>query len=93
MERNPLIEYNDGLVVTYSDLKKDDNKEYITVYLERPSETKTDFDSAELKCPGNDFENIIGFSDDYLLKIKEKILKMANRAFSWAREDSYAATV
>ena len=38
MEHNPMLDYENGLCVTYSDLKKDKHgKEYITIYFEKPS--------------------------------------------------------
>ena len=91
MERNPLIEYNDGLVITYSDLKGNEDAKYITVYLEKPNKSKTDFDSAQIIFPGAKFEQVVGFSNDYLEKMRSKITKMGNHALLWAIED--AATI
>lgn len=95
MKHKPLIEYNDGLVLTYSELKKDKrtNEEYITLYLEKPNMEKTDFNSAEYICPADKYDKVYGFEMDYLLGIENKVKKMGNHALSWAKEDAHAETV
>lgn len=91
MEHNPFISYEDGLEITYSDLKKHDNgKEYITIYFEEPNPDHDGFCSAQFDFPGNDFKNVRGYQPDDLQRLMSHIKQSAQTAFDFSREDAYA---
>lgn len=84
MEHNPLMSFNDGLKITYSDLKHDE-EEYIVLYFERPNDKG--FDSAEFRYPGMNFNNIKGFSQNDLSDIIKHIKRLGPHALKFAKED------
>ena len=90
MEHNPLISFNDGLEITYSDLKKDERGEYVTIYFERPNNKKSVFDSAQIDYPVGELQNIVGFEvQDYAI-LKDQIKRNGDIALSFSREEAYA---
>ena len=47
MEHHPFLSFDNGLEITYSDIKKKrSGSEYVTIYFEQPDETGRDFKSA-----------------------------------------------
>ena len=90
MEHNPLLSFEDGLEVTYSDLKrKEDGAVYITIYFEKPNE-KGFFNSAQIDYPGTDFENVKGFSLDELENFREYVRRSGHTALEFSIEDANA---
>ncbi len=88
MEHNPLLSFEDGLEVTYSDLKHEENgKAFIIIYFEKPND-KGFFDSAQIKFPGSDFEQIKGFCDEDLKLFREYVDRSGHTAFEFAKEDA-----
>ena len=91
MEHNPFISFEDGLEITYSDLKKTaDGTEYITIYFEEPNADRSGFNSAEYNYPGDHFQNIKGYDETELESLMKYITKSANTALAFSREDAYA---
>ena len=88
MEHNPLMSFNDGLEITYSDLKREDNKEYIVLYFEKPNGKKSGFDSAKFIYPGTEFSEVHGFSPQELDEMMVHVKKTAPLAFEFSKEDS-----
>lgn len=84
MERNPLMSFNDGLEITYSDLKHD-KEEYIMLYFERPNDKE--FDSAEFRYPGTKFVNVKGFKPMDLIEFTTHIKRLGPHALKFAKED------
>lgn len=90
MEHNPLLSFENGLEVTYSDLKKHDNGSvFITIYFERPNE-KGFFDSAQIDYPGSDFEKVKGFSKEDLKEFRKYVDRSGHTALEFSKEDAYA---
>ncbi len=90
MEHNPLISYNNGLEITYSDLKRDNRGEYVTIYFERPNDNKTMFDSAQIDYPFGSFTNVQGFTtEDYAL-LNDQVRRNGELALSFSKENAYA---
>ena len=91
MEHNPLISKDNGLEITYSDLKKKKNgEEYITMYFEQPTADGHGFDSAECDYPYSDFRNIIGFTQTEIKSLWEYVAKLRQTAFDFSKEDALA---
>lgn len=89
MEHNPLLSFEDGLEVTYSDLKHHENGEaYITIYFERPNATGF-FDSARINFPGADFKDVKGFTTEDLEAFREYVNRSGHTAFAFAKEDAH----
>ncbi|MBR1671232.1 MAG: hypothetical protein IJ695_11105 [Butyrivibrio sp.] len=90
MEHNPLLSFEDGLEVTYSDLKKRDNGNvFITIYFEKPN-SKGFFDTASIDFPGSDFKNIKGFTEEDLKKFREYVDRSGHTALEFSKEEAYA---
>ena len=90
MEHNPLLSFEDGLEITYSDLKHHkDGREFIIIYFERPN-SKGFFDSAQIVFPGSDFEEVKGFTSDDLKTFREYIDRSGRTALQFSREEAYA---
>lgn len=88
MEHNPLMSFEDGLEITFSDLKHDDNDNaFVVLYFEKPSNDNRGFDSARFVYPGTSFSDVIGFSDEDLTKLRIHAQKLAPLAFSFSSED------
>ena len=90
MNHNPLLSFNDGLEITYSDLKRNDKGEYVTLYFEKPNNRKTGFNSASFDFPGTSFTNVIGFTKRDLSNLMKHVIKTGMLALEFAREDSDA---
>ena len=91
MEHNPFISFEDGLEITYSDLKKTDSgEEYITIYFEEPNEDRSGFNSAQYDYPGDHFQNVKGYRCDELTRLMKYITNSAKTALEFSREDAYA---
>ena len=90
MEHNPLLSFEDGLEITYSDLKcREDGKDYITIYFERPN-AEGFFDSAQLDFPGSDFEKIKGFSNEDLEGFRFYVERSGKTVLEFSREEAKA---
>ncbi len=90
MEHKPLLSFENGLEVTYSDLKHhDDGKAFITIYFEKPNANGF-FDSAQINFPGSDFEAVKGFTDEDLKEFREYVDRSGHTAFEFSKEDAYA---
>lgn len=90
MEHNPLISYNNGLEITYSDLKKDERGEYVTIYFERPNNNDSMFDSAQIDYPFGKLTNIHGFDIDDFALLNDQIRRNGELALSFSKEAQYA---
>lgn len=90
MEHNPLLSFEDGLEMTYSDLKQNkDGSDYITIYFERPND-KGFFDSAKVDFPGYDFEDVNGFSQSDLDQFREYVRRSGHTALEFSKENANA---
>ncbi len=90
MEHNPLMSFNDGLEITYSDLKHEGDKEYIVLYFEKPNGKKSAFNSAKYVFPGDSFSEVNGFTEQELDELKIHVDKTAKLALEFSKEDAYA---
>lgn len=90
MDHNPLMSFNDGLEITYSDLKRDGNKEFIVLYFEKPNGKKSGFNSAKFVYPGKEFSEVHGFTEAELDELMIHINKTAELALEFSKEDAYA---
>jgi tRNA U54 and U55 pseudouridine synthase Pus10 len=78
----------DQTEITYSDLKKDENGEYITLYFERPNEKSNDFQSANCRIPGGTLEDIKGYSDEDIQELNKLVKKVGSLALGFSKEDA-----
>lgn len=91
MEHHPFLSFNNGLEITYSDIKKKvDGSEYITIYFEQPNEEGTDFKSAQCNFPGGVFTDIAGYSQNELNSLWEHVAKAGVLALEFGRDPQYA---
>ncbi len=91
LEHKPLAEFNDGLVITYSDIKEKGNgSQYITIYFERPNDNKSGFDSASMDYPGTSFRDVKGFTGADLRSLRAHVRKLGPAAYSFSKEDAHA---
>lgn len=91
MEHNPFISFEDGLEITYSDLKKTSaGEEYITIYFEEPNADRSGFNSAQYDYPGDSFQNVKGYDKEDIDNLMKYIVKSAATAFAFSKEDAYA---
>lgn len=91
MEHHPFLSFDNGLEITYSDIKKKLNgSEYVTIYFEEPDEKGTDFKSAQCNFPGGSFTNVVGYSREDLEKLWEHVAKAGLLAFEFERDPQYA---
>lgn len=88
MEHNPLISFEDGLEVTYSDVKGREGGAFVTLYFERPCEEQRGFDSAKYDYPGESFSDVIGFSRSDLEELTAHVNKLAPLAYEFALGDA-----
>lgn len=89
MEHKPLMSMSDGLEVTYSDLKDDGEKKFITLYFEKPNNNRSGFDSAEVRYPGTmSFDNVKGFDKNTLNDLRTHAKKLAPLAYEFSLEDA-----
>ena len=76
MEHHPFLSFDDGLEITFSDLKRKKNgSEYITIYFEQPNPEETDFYSAQCDYPGGSITNVVGYTDRDLSRLWEHVAK------------------
>ena len=87
MNHNPYISFPDKLEITYSDIKTDENGEYVTLYFEQPTSIGDGFMSAECRIPGGELENIKGFDADGLQRLNHLISLYGQAAFDFAKEE------
>lgn len=91
MEHYPFLSFNDGLEITYSDIKTRKNgSEYVTIYFEQPDQSGTDFCSAQCDYPGGSFSHVIGYSSSDLNRLWEHVAKAGTLAFEFLRDPQYA---
>lgn len=91
MEHNPFLSFDDGLEITYSDLKQKQNGDlYVTIYFEQPDEKKTDFKSAQCDYPYGEFTNVKGYTRDELNKLWMHVAKAGALAYEFQRAGGYA---
>ncbi|MBE5857194.1 MAG: hypothetical protein E7296_06440 [Lachnospiraceae bacterium] len=90
MEHNPLVSFKDGLEITYSDLKVENDKEYIVLYFEKPNDKLSGFDSAKFVYPGEEFSEVQGFSKADLDELMVHVKKTAPLALRFSKEDAGA---
>ncbi|MCR4998584.1 MAG: hypothetical protein K6A05_01945 [Lachnospiraceae bacterium] len=90
MEHNPLISFNNGLEITYSDLKTDSRGEYVTIYFERPNNNETMFDSAQIDYPFGTLTNIRGFDVEDYSFLNDQIRRNGELALSFSKENAHA---
>lgn len=82
-----LMELNDGTLITYSGIQKNDFKETIIVKAERWNESHDNFDSLDILLPDFELSNDKGFTKDEKDFIISKIRKFAKLIFEFAKED------
>ena len=90
MEHNPLMSFNDGLEITYSDLKHGEDGDYVVLYFEKPNGKESGFNSAKFIYPGNTFSEVNGFEDSELKELMKHATKTAPLALEFSKEDSNA---
>ena len=91
MEHHPFLSFEDGLEITYSDIKtKKSGSEYVTIYFERPNKAGDDFDSAQCTYPGGTFTNVVGFSGDELNRLWEHVARVGMLAIMFQKDKLYA---
>lgn len=91
MEHHPFMSFNNGLEITYSDLKqRKSGSEYITIYFEQPNKDGTDFDTAQCDYPGGTFNHVVGYSDEELAGLWKHVARAGKLAFDFLKEDQYA---
>ena len=87
MEHHPLIGFNNGLEITYSDSKrKKTGAVYVTLYFEQPDSKRKDFKSAQINYPGGDFEHVVGYRPSEIKGLWEHVAKAGQLAYSFATE-------
>lgn len=90
MEHNPFISLNDETEITYSDLKKNNEKEYITIYFETPNVNVTSgFNSACCDYPIGHIKSIIGYTEQEIGILQQYIDKAGIIALEAAKEEAY----
>ena len=91
MEHNPLMSFDDGLEITYSDIKHDDQKNaFVVLYFEKPCNEKRGFDSAKFVYPGTSFSDVVGFTDADMTVLLDHARKLAPLAFEFSKEEANA---
>lgn len=91
MEHHPFLSFDNGLEITYSDIKKrKSGSEYVTIYFEQPDEKGTDFKSAQCDYPGGTFTHVVGYTQDELNHLWEHVAKAGLLALEFQRDPLYA---
>lgn len=91
MEHHPFLEFENGLTITYSDIKKKKNgSEYVTIYFEEPNEAKTDFKSAQCDYPYGEFTNVVGYSNTEINELWKHVAKAGVLAMMFQKDKRYA---
>ena len=92
VEHNPFASFDDGLEITYSDLKKRaDGSGYISIYFETPDVSKKQFNSAKFDYPGTSFSDVVGYTSDALTDLKRHIDKGGKLMLRFSEEDAALA--
>ena len=82
MEHHPFLSFDNGLEITYSDIKKKrSGSEYVTIYFEQPDETGRDFKSAQCNFPCGGFTNVVGYTPEELDHLWEHVAKAGHLMF------------
>ena len=84
MEHYPFIDLNDDTAITFSDVKNDGSKEYVTIYFETPVEGG--FNSMQINYPDGIAEKIVGYTDKEVSCLMEHYSKIGKLAFEFAKE-------
>ena len=83
MEHHPFLEFENGLMITYSDIRKKKNgSEYVTIYFEEPDETRMDFKSAQYDYPYGDFTNVVGYDNREIDELRKYVVKAGSLAMT-----------
>ncbi|MGN8818073.1 hypothetical protein ACTNEN_07085 [Oribacterium sp. HCP28S3_H8] len=91
MEHHPFLSFDNGLEITYSDIKKKKSgSEYVTIYFEQPNNDGTDFKSAQCNYPGGSFTNVIGYNTEELHQLWEHVAKAGLLALEFQKDPKYA---
>ncbi|MCI6648602.1 MAG: hypothetical protein PUJ25_02270 [Lachnospiraceae bacterium] len=91
MEHHPFLSFDNGLEITYSDIKeKKSGSEYITIYFEQPNESGTDFKSAQCDYPCGSFTKIVGYSSEEIDGLWKHVAKAGPLAMSFEKGSKYA---
>ena len=91
MDHKPLIGFNDGLDMTFSDLRKDENGNYIIIHFDRPNNLKrSGYDHADFRFPGTTFSDVDGFSEEDLKEFRQHIDEVGQLAYEFSEEDENA---
>lgn len=81
------VEFADGTLVTFNDVRKDKNGEHIDVYFERPVDTG--FDYLQISLPDLDTASFEGYSEAEIEDLKDFAADNAALIWEMAREVSY----
>lgn len=84
------VEFADGTLVTFNDIRKDKNGEHIDVYFERPVDTG--FDYLQISLPDLDTVSFEGYSEAEIEDLKDFAADNAALIWEMAREVSYLRT-
>lgn len=91
MEHYPFLSFNDGLEITYSDIKKRKRgSEYVTIYFEQPNEAGTDFKSAQCDYPDGTFTKVVGYTESELNQLWKHVAKAGMLALEFQKDNDYA---
>lgn len=94
MEHHKLLELDNKLILTNSDLKvSDQGKEYITIYFEQPNSDGSDFNSMQIDYPDMQPLKVIGFNEAEIRYMLEEAANIGDIALLRAQEDAYADRV
>lgn len=90
MEHHPFITFNDGLEITYSDLKtRKDGSDYVTLYFRQPDPEGTGFCSAQCTFPGGGFTHVVGYSEEDLNRLREHVARAGLLAYEFQTDPKY----
>lgn len=78
------VEFADGTLVTFNDIRKDKNGEHIDVYFERPVDTG--FDYLQISLPDLDTASFEGYSEAEIEDLKDFAADNAALIWEMARE-------
>lgn len=84
------VEFADGTLVTFNDIRKDKNGEHIDVYFERPADNG--FDYLQISLPDLDTASFEGYSEAEIEDLKDFAAYNAALIWEMAREFSCLRT-
>lgn len=87
MEHNPYIILEDGTEITYSDIKKKDGDQYITIYFENGNHK-----SMDIVYPNGIPEHVKGYTKTEIDKLLYHYNKIGKLVYEYAKEDAYEYT-